>query len=620
MTCSLLLLNGPTPGTTVRLDPFSPEITIGRHHTRELQLDDERVSRLHAKVVLEEDQWHVVDCKSTNGTSVNAQPVNRAVLEAGDLIRIGERLILFVKNVGADDDDELEPMHFKSTTLLGRLRPEGEPSSDMEQHMSAAVSRVVRDLTVLCRLASQLHHRSTTASLVGVVIDAIVDGISADSVTVWLIGVDGRLRRAGGWSSTEDATEDHVLASLAIEKNKVIRLEAPDDEIDETIDDVERKKAQSNAGLGMGIPIPGQGTCRGAIECRRLPDRKPFAGSDLDFSVVVAHQTGLALENLEHRERLERANEELKQQIASQSSLTGSGPEMQEVLDQIARVGPTNATVLVLGESGTGKELVARSIHDLSRHRAGPFLAVNCAAFSESLLESELFGHEAGAFTGADRRRIGQFERAHRGTIFLDEVGEMTAACQAKLLRLLEGYPFERVGGQESITVDLRVIAATHRDLAELVKQGKFRDDLFYRLRVIDMHLPPLRDRGDDVMELASQFLEQFNRQIGRGSRRLSHDTVDAIRRYEWPGNVRELKNSVERAVVLSRSEEIVPADLGIPHIDTDTEDPPELIPLRDAERRHIDYVLWKVGGNKTEACRVLGISRATLYSKLEDK
>ncbi|MCH2129884.1 MAG: sigma 54-interacting transcriptional regulator [Pirellulaceae bacterium] len=620
MTCSLLLLNGPTPGTTVRLDPTSPEVTIGRHHTRELQLDDERVSRLHAKVIFEEEQWHVVDCESTNGTSLNAQPVNRALLEAGDLIRIGERLILFVKNLGVEDEDIPEPVQFKSTTLFGRLPPEGQASPDVEQDMSATMSRVVRDLTVLCRLANQLHHRSSTSSLVSVSVDAIVDGISADSVIIWLVGVDGRLRRAGGWSTAEDWGDDHVLASLAIEKNKVIRLEEPSNDVEETIDDVERLKTRSNAGLGMGVPIPGQGICRGAIECRRLPDRKPFSSSDLDFAVVVAHQTGLALENLEHRERLERANEELRQQIAKQSSLTGSSPIMQDVLDQITRVGPTDSTVLVLGESGTGKELVARSIHDSSRHSAGPFIAVNCAAFSESLLESELFGHEAGAFTGADRRRIGQFERAHRGTIFLDEVGEMTAACQAKLLRLLEGHPFERVGGHESITVDVRVVAATHRDLADLVKQGKFRSDLFYRLRVIDMHLPPLRERGDDVMDLASQFLEHFNLQIGRGPRRLSAEAVDAIRRYEWPGNVRELKNSVERAVVLARTEEIMPIDLGITHLDTGTEDPPEMIPLRDAERRHIDYVLWKVNGNKTEACRILGISRATLYAKLEDK
>ena len=616
MNCSLLLLNGPSPGTTIRLDQSAPEVTIGRHHTRDLQLDDERVSRLHAKIFFESNQWHLVDCKSTNGSLVNSQPIDQTILEAGDMIRIGERLILFVKNTGDDEDPRPELVHFKSTTLFGRIPLEGQSSPEFENSLGATMSRVVRDLTVLCRLGNQLQKTSSTAALVGIAIDALVDGISADVVTIWLVGADGRLRRAGNWSASMEVNDDHVLASLAIEKNKVIRLEEPNNSVDETIDGV--KQAGSDAGLALGVPIPGQGSCRGAVECRRLPDRKPFAGNDLNFTVVVAQQTGLALENLEHRERLERANEELRQRISGQTSMLGSSPQLQDVLDRIARVGPTDATVLVLGESGTGKELVARSIHDLSRHSAGPFIAVNCAAFSESLLESELFGHEAGAFTGADRRRMGRFERAHRGTIFLDEVGEMSAACQAKLLRLLEGHPFERVGGHDSVHVDVRVVAATHRDLAELVRQGRFREDLFYRLRVIDMPLPPLRDRGDDVIELTSQFLDQFNHQVGRAPRRLSLEAGDAIRRYAWPGNVRELKNAVERAVVLSRREEITPADLGIP-VDKGSKNPPDLVPLRDAERRHIDYVLWKVGGNKTEACRILGISRATLYAKIDD-
>ena len=619
MNCSLLLLNGASPGTTVRLDPSTPEINIGRNQPNGLQLDDERSSRLHARVFYEGGQWHVADCGSTNGTIVNSQPIEQTVLEGGDLIRIGDRLVLFVKNVSPDDKDLPEPVHFKSTTLFGRLAANRDGAPQVEESLDATMSRVVRDLTVLCRLANQLHRHTNMESLVSVAIDALVDGIAADVVTVWMVGVDGRLRRAGGWSASNDTSDDHVLASLAIEKNKVIRLEESNNQIDETLDDIEHVPTP-NAGLAFGVPIPGPNHCRGAIECRRLPDRKPFTTSDLDFSVVVTHQTGFALENVEHRERLEQANKELRDRVASQTSLVGSSPVMQEILDQIALIGPSDATVLVLGESGTGKELVAHSIHDLSRHSKGPFIAVNCAAFSESLLESELFGHEAGAFTGADRRRLGQFERAHRGTIFLDEVGEMTATCQAKLLRLLEGHPFERVGGQESVHVDVRVVSATHRDLAELVRQGRFREDLFYRLRVIDLHLPALRERDDDIIELASRFLDQYNHQVGRTPRRLSSEAVDAIRRYAWPGNVRELKNSVERAVVLSRSEEILPADLGIPIPDTGGVEPPELVPLREAERRHIDYVLWKVGGNKTEACRILGISRATLYAKLEQK
>ena len=619
MAFSLLLLNGPQPGTTLRLNPENETISIGRHETCDLQLDDQRVSRLHARISYRGSRWHVEDNGSTNGISVNSQPAEQTPLEPGDLIKIGERLILFVKNSTEHGGGVLEPSQWKATTLFGHQSGSDQSLPLPDQSMGEAMSRVVRHSTILCRLANQLHQQSDTSTLVSVATEALEDGIDANYVVFWLVGVDGRLRCVGRWSNTgEDQEEDdHVLATLAVEKNKAIRIQQPPEREDETVREVSRS-ATSYVGIALGVPIPSQGGCRGAIECRRLTGRQPFTGSDLDFAIVVAHQAGLALENLEHRERLEQANGELRQRLEAQTSLDGSSGAIHEVLEQITRVAPTASTVLILGESGTGKELVAHSIHQLSPHEAGPFVAVNCAAFSESLLESELFGHEVGAFTGAERRHIGQFERAHRGTIFLDEVGEMSASCQAKLLRLLEGHPFQRLGGQDSIHVDVRIIAATHRNLRELVRQERFREDLFYRLRVIDIHLPPLRERGDDVIQLASKFLEKFRRQVGRGPQRLSAESIDAIRRYSWPGNVRELKNAVERAVVLGGSEELIPADLGIQTTDSSGEQPAELVTLREAEHRHIDYVIRKVRGNKTEACRVLDISRATLYSKLD--
>jgi Nif-specific regulatory protein len=259
--------------------------------------------------------------------------------------------------------------------------------------------------------------------------------------------------------------------------------------------------------------------------------------------------------------------------------------------------------------------LVAQTVHAFSGRQAGPFVAVNCAAFSESLLESELFGHEKGAFTGAESRRQGQFELAHRGTIFLDEVGELSPACQARLLRLLEGQPFQRLGGAEQIRVDVRIVAATNRDLREMVQAGTFREDLWYRLRVIELVTPPLRERGSDIMLLATHFLERFRAETGRGPQRFSHPAATAMMRYGWPGNVRELRNAVERAVVLSTSEEVAPGDLGL------TSPPPAragaLRSLADAEQQHIDFVLHAVCGNKTEACKILKIGRATLYNKL---
>lgn len=619
---SLVVLNGPTPGTTLRLDQAGSAITIGRLAARELQLDDHRISRLHARVWYHADQWHVEDCGSLNGTFVNSQPIEQAVLEPGDLIRIAERLVLFVQDsedadsedADSEDADGASPMGLsKSTTLIDRMHTGDARGVLLEENLSDSVSRVVRDSAVLCRLAVQLHERATTKALLRAAIDALVDGIGADRVSIWLVGADGRLRcadREGG----DLAPDAHVMARLAVERNKPLLLDPSDEVTDETMDE-----ATSAAGNALAVPIPGEKSCRGAIQCHRNDDHGTFALSDLDFTIVVAHQAGLALENLEHRERLEQANKQLRRRLESQTRLVGSSAAMQEVLDQITRVGPTASTVLILGESGVGKELVAQSIHELSRHSAGPYVTANCAAFPESLLESELFGHERGAFTGADRQYAGRFERAHRGTIFLDEVGEMSLSCQVKLLRILEGHPFQRVGGEESIHVDVRIIAATHRDLYELIRDGRFREDLYYRLRVIDIRVPPLRQRGDDVFELASLFLEQFRAQTGRGPLRLSQEAGQAIRRHPWPGNVRELKNAIERAAVLGRGEEISPADLGLSRPEDAAVEQPLLISLKEAQRQHIEFILRHVSGNKTRACNILKIGRGTLYKRIQE-
>ena len=469
MSYSLVVLNGTNPGTTLRLERLSG-VTLGRHISNDLQLDDDKASRMHARISSRGDRWHIEDCDSLNGTHVNSQPIEQSLLEPGDLIRIGDRLILFVDNASDEGSSEVQTSVFRATTMMGRHSDLQAGGGLKEQSVSDSMSRIVHDSAVLCRLANLLHQHSDVEVLIRSAIDALVDGIDADTVSFWLVAADGRLRSAGQWGDVE---EKHLLASLAVEKSKAILIDHADDSSDELVTD-----SPTSVGLALGVPIPGTQSCRGAIECHRSKKRGPFSRSDLDFSVVVAHQAGLALENLEHRERLELANAELRRRVASQNKLVGSSAAMKQVVDQIGRVGPASSTVLILGESGTGKELVARSVHDMSRYSAGPYVTVNCAAFTESLLESELFGHEVGAFTGADRRYIGQFERAHRGTLFLDEIGEMSLACQAKLLRVLEGHPFLRLGGDAEINVDVRVIAATHRDLPEMIEQQRFREDL----------------------------------------------------------------------------------------------------------------------------------------------
>ncbi|HEV7590142.1 MAG TPA: sigma-54 dependent transcriptional regulator [Longimicrobium sp.] len=309
----------------------------------------------------------------------------------------------------------------------------------------------------------------------------------------------------------------------------------------------------------------------------------------------------------------------------SDDELVGSSPELLDVFKIVGRIGPSPATVLVTGESGTGKELVARAVHRVSPRAAGPFVAVNCAAIPEDLLESELFGHERGAFTGAVARKVGRFERAHGGTLFLDEIGDMSLVLQAKILRALQEREIERVGGEERIRLDVRVVAATHRDLAALIADGEFREDLFYRLAVVRLHLPPLRERPGDVRALALHYTARYAQAYARPLRAVSDEALARLEAHPWPGNVRELRNAVERAVLLATGDVLLPA-----HLELDARRgadalaaagptlpgySPELS-MADVEALHLRQVLARVGGHFGRAAEQLGMHRNTVSRK----
>jgi DNA-binding NtrC family response regulator len=332
------------------------------------------------------------------------------------------------------------------------------------------------------------------------------------------------------------------------------------------------------------------------------------------------------------RYRLERENRLLLERLQRDygfDTLIGSGKAMQQVFETIQKVAETDLTVLVRGESGTGKELVAQALHNTSSRRARPFIAVNCAAINRELVESELFGHEKGAFTGADQRREGRFEAADGGTIFLDEIGDMAPETQAKVLRVLQERRVERVGGSSSVEVDVRVVAATHRDLEKAVAEGAFREDLYYRLRVVELELPPLRDRREDVPALADRFLGQVAERLGRDKKRLSDDAIAELARHTWPGNVRELRNVIEQAAVLSSGPVIGVDDLkldGALRADTgsgiDT-----AIPFGEAKRRIVDHfersyllrALRENEGNVSRTANAIGMVRQSLQQKIRE-
>jgi DNA-binding NtrC family response regulator len=326
--------------------------------------------------------------------------------------------------------------------------------------------------------------------------------------------------------------------------------------------------------------------------------------------------------------QLAEENVQLRQQVDDRyglENLIGESLPMQRVYNTVRQVAPSRATILIVGESGTGKELVAHAIHHLSGRTKNRFVAFNCAAFSPQLVESELFGHERGAFTGALERRIGRIEQAAGGTLFLDEIGEIDSNVQVKLLRALDPGWFERVGGNQTIQSDFRLIAATNRDLRALVNEGKFREDLFYRLNVVEIRIPPLRERKDDIPLLANAFLKEISQRDGKPFRPLAPDALDCLLRYDWPGNVRELKGAIDSGVTLASGPEITVHDLPVT---ISQNDKPALAPaaekagqmnLHDQELRLIMRALDESGGNRTEAAKKLGISRRTLHRRLKE-
>ena len=336
---------------------------------------------------------------------------------------------------------------------------------------------------------------------------------------------------------------------------------------------------------------------------------KPFCPerAELLIEKLVEHQ-GLIKENISLHQKLEERYRF--------ENIIAKSPKMQRVIEVIKVVGKSNATVLITGDTGTGKELVARAIHSQSHRQGKPFVAVSCAALPESLLESELFGHEKGSFTGAYTQKKGKFEVANRGTLFLDEIGEMSANIQVHLLRVLEEKEFTRVGGNELVKVDVRVISATNRDVKQAVANGQFREDLYYRLNVVNIELPPLRQRREDIPLLAQHFLKKFAVENQKEITDFSPEATDFLLKYEWPGNVRELENAIERAVILAKNSCIEVADLSQQNL-VPTHSTSPGTNLKQVEKTHIQDVLTETGGNYTKAARVLGISRMTLYNKI---
>ena len=513
-------------------------------------------------------------------------------------------------------------------------------------------ARVGQAAAALCRLAFALAAQTEVAAVARVALEGLLRATRTDAGAVLLAtpSVRGEFAGIAGSAGSETNGNDLRIVATRSERqtpyHRVSRFLAGvvlrDGEAvlarnvaDDSQLGVRDSKGEIFATGVICAPLRQDGRVTGLIHLYSTASERSPDPEDLEFTLAVADNVAVALQNLarqqELAERLSQTRNEvaqLRSRLGIESDLVGSSEALLAVQRQIMQAAPSRATVLIRGESGSGKELVARAIHVNSSRKKGPFVCLNCAALSESLLESELFGHEKGAFTGATERKVGKFEAADEGTLMLDEIGEMSPAVQAKFLRVLEGHPFERVGGRQPIEVDVRVIAATNRDLEKAVQEGQFRRDLFFRLRVVEIQVPPLRRRVDDIPELAEFFLQRYSQETGKKLRGFTARALAKMREYRWPGNVRELKNVVERAVVLSRHDELDLDDLMLSSLATvgDTGELPsdvspagfEPITLDELERRHIQRTLRATGGNKSKAAQLLGIERTTLDRKIQ--
>jgi transcriptional regulator with GAF, ATPase, and Fis domain len=453
---------------------------------------------------------------------------------------------------------------------------------------------------------------------------------------VWLLGPGDaclHLRASAGLSTRLDGAHRRVPIG-ALKIGQIAQdgraLQTNDLEGDPRITDKAWVRAHALASFA-GYPLAFRGELLGVLA---VFGRRPFADEEWRRLALFASQASVAIQNARLftevaalRERLQDENAYLREELGrGREAILGSSPALRAAVEKLEQVAPTSATVLLLGETGTGKELFARAIHAASRRRDAPLVTVSCAAISAGLVESELFGHEKGAFTTALARHTGRFELAHGGTLFLDEIGELPLEAQAKLLRVLQEHEIERVGGSRRIPVDVRVVAATNRDLAEMVRSGRFRADLYYRLAVFPIEVPPLRARRADIPELARAFLERHAKSLGKRLSGISDDALAALVAYDWPGNVRELNNAIERAAIVARGEVIGLADL--PPLSSASRSEPENAVDRpsaggtmvDVERAHIRETLeacgWVIEGATGAAAR-LGLSPSTLRSRM---
>ena len=603
-------VTGPLRGQSFPL-ALERETTIGRDPSSTIAILDSGISRTHCAICNSDNSWTLTDNNSRNLTFLNNQPIKSEPLIHGDEIRLGASVFRFVDScaeteIGSSPPDsqtvvlrQADAIYLQAPAAGARILPPN--------------SRTVRDLNALAALSRAVTSLRDLPSLEDQILTSITEVIPAGRAAILVAQPDSDAWIQRSWDrrfgmGANFPASRTIVSRVFTEGVAILSNDIPHEEDFQGAESL----VVANTRSVLAVPLEAFGNRLGVLYLDAASGAD-FDQGHLQLLTAFGNVAALGIENVRHFEWLEGENRRLSDELVDvEHSMVGESAAVAAVIQFIKRVAPRDSTVLIWGESGTGKELVARAIHRNSTRAQKTFMAINCAALTETLLESELFGHEKGAFTGAVVQKRGKLETADGGTVFLDEIGEMAPSLQAKLLRVLQEREFERVGGTKTIRVDIRVIAATNRDLKDMSRTGAFRQDLYYRLNVVSIRTPALRERKEDIPLLASYFAAKYAERLKRKVSGISPKAHRLMSSYDWPGNVRELENAIERAVVLGVTDIILPEDLPELMVDDPIEEGASgnLLDdvIRQAKRQAIERAIEQTGGNQTEAAKLLGV------------
>jgi transcriptional regulator with GAF, ATPase, and Fis domain len=616
----LLAISGPLRKSEF---PLGGEVAIGRHSDNTIRLDDSAVSLHHCTIGLRDGRLILSDRDSRSGTFVNGIPVKQRELKSGDEIAVGNSVFLFRAEKSHSAGSCPMEMCEQGAMNLKALEFHADELLSLEPASLAALSqpaRVARNLSALLQISRAIGSLRDEESLPWQLLGMIFDVIPAERGAILLMEEDlQEIRSQVAWDRVHGP--DHpVLVSREIVRRVIEeRVSLLDNGAEvKKITGAAEEQTASVQHARLCVPMMSKGTPIGLIYLESSSPVTALTEDDFQLLSAIAGLGVIGIENARQFERLGSENQRLRAQVSLTHDMVGRSPRMREVYQFIERVAPTDSTVLICGESGTGKELAACAIHKNSPRKTQPFVALNCAALTESLLESELFGHEKGAFTSAISQKKGFLEVAEGGTIFLDEIGELSPILQAKLLRVLQEREFVRVGGTRPIKINVRFLAATNKDLQKGVREETFRSDLFHRLNVISIVIPGLREHPEDIPALAEHFAARHAKNCNRSVMGISDEAMACLTQYEWPGNVRELENAMERAVVIGSSERIMAEDL--PETVLESAQSGDRAPakyhdaIRNLKKQLILGALDQAGGNVTDAAKLLGVHANYLH------